>query len=112
MIEDAIENPERQYKTEHGKVHYKDRVLKWVNSRNIFVINSSTLELKWERVPKPVDFMTALKAYNNNGKTIVCELDGGKSVYRREYCGLRLVDKDEYAINALEILEGEWYIED
>lgn len=111
MINEAINNPEQQYETDCGKVHYIEGVLKWVDSRCVFSINHRTLKLKWRKAPEPVEFMTALRAYND-GKTIICKSGSNKSVYSRKHSYFGLVDDDKNAIVPVEILDGEWYIED
>ncbi len=109
IVKKAIENPGQQYETDCGKVHYKDGVLKWVDSRCVFGINYRTLKFKWRKVPEPVEFQIAIKAYSE-GKTIMCHWNGGHYSYTRT--GKGIVDTQGIAITASEILEGEWYIED
>ena len=63
---------------------------------------------------KKVSFIEAIKAYTN-GKDIMCEHNGGCSIYKNKYCEDNCVNilYDDYGdgISAEEILNGEWYIE-
>ncbi len=111
MVKEAIHNPEQQYETDCGKVHYKDGTLQWVDSGCTFAICSRSLQLKWRKVPEPVEFMTAIEAYDG-GKTIICKSGSSKSVYSRKHSYFGLIDDDKNAIVPVEILNGEWYIED
>jgi hypothetical protein len=59
--------------------------------------------------PKPVDFMTAVKAYAE-GKTIVCEWKEQKFTYTPRKYDARLIDNNKNTIGYTEILEGYWFI--
>ncbi len=112
MVEEAIANPGQEFATTCGRVHYKDGRLRWVHTQHTFAIDHYNLRHRWRRVPEQVDFMVALKAYNN-GETIVCKWLEGEYSYSRKcnkYMGI--VDDNKRAITASEILEGEWYIEE
>lgn len=110
MVKEAIANPGQEFETTCGRVHYKDGKLKWVHSGHTFAIDCCNLQYRWRKAPEPVEFQIALKAYNDEGKTIICYWNGCHYSYTRT--GKGIVDTQERAIIAAEILEGEWYIED
>jgi hypothetical protein len=72
---------------------------------------------EWELIQQPVDFLTAVKAYSE-GKTIRCELKGEITVYRPSFKSLKqrlmfeLKGGHTRTVDADEILNGTWYIEE
>lgn len=70
-------------------------------------------DAKFIKEQKPVDFMTAIKAFDE-GKTIECIVNGAtESIYKpyKEYGSFQcLYDGSQLAITQTEILKGEWYI--
>jgi len=113
MVEEAMANPGQIFEamccTVNDKVHNKQGLLKWVNSKHAFLISETTMSYKWRRVSKPIRFTNALMAHDDR-KTIICELGDRKSVYDRENAHLGLVNNKGHAITTLEILEGVWYV--
>lgn len=68
---------------------------------------------EWELVKEPVDFIEAIKAYDE-GKTIICKLDFGDIAYepKRQTEYGRVLESWSEAIGTKEILEGKWYIQE
>ncbi len=92
-----------------------NKILAWNGNRNCpLTICDTNLQSKFIVVEKPVSFIEAIKAYTN-GKNIMCEHNGGCSIYRNKYCEDNCVNilQDDYGdgISAEEILNGEWYID-
>ena len=118
MVKEAIENPEQQYETYHGKVHYDEGTLKWVDDAKPFVLGEATLEFKWRKVPEPVEFMTAimrgeritLKTNVNTGEPMKGNL---REICRRTPKEMlkAIAEYDNEVIREI-FLNGEWYIED
>lgn len=86
-----------------------DKIVKCISSSNLYneFIYADQL---WILVSQPVDFMEAVKAYDE-GKTIRCELNGLARIYGKSTCRL-LVDNFGAAVDTSEILKGKWFIED
>ena len=110
MVEEAMANPEWTFETTNcmvnGKVHYNQGLLQWVGNERAFILSDATVKYKWRRVPKPVDFMTAAKAYLD-GEIIVCEICNQKVIYK-DY--LEFLDSNGMPITTAEIVHGDWYI--
>ena len=92
-----------------------NKILAWNGCRNYpLIICDTNLQSKFIVVEKPVSFIEAIKAYTN-GKDIMCEHNGGCSIYKNKYCEDNCVNilYDDYGdgISAEEILNGEWYID-
>ena len=72
----------------------------------------------WEEIKKPVDFMTAIQAYDN-GRTIYV-LHGTNGEYKETFTpkinatdwGYAVQQQQGYAVDSGLILSGKWYIED
>lgn len=79
-------------------------------SKHIAYNNLLYADAEWELVQEPVNFMTAVEAFDR-GKNIYCELPNGtKTKYQfKEYMGL--MDGYRNPIGSYEILKGKWYIE-
>jgi hypothetical protein len=75
--------------------------------------NEVFLDTEWELVQQPVSFMEAVKAYSE-GKTIRCEINAEKYIYKPlgEDCYNAVKDDENIAVSAKEILEGRWYVEE
>lgn len=94
--------------------------VKGENCPNTFAGNISVFD-KWELVQEPVDFIEAVKAYNE-GKTILCKavyhLDVVEFTYKATsktgYAGdgYALKTVDGLPITTMEILKGQWYIQE
>lgn len=110
MIEEAMANPGTVFEAVHcavdDKVHCNQGVLQWVGNKSTFILSDITMACKWKRISKPVDFMTAAKAYLD-GEVIVCEICNQKVIYR-DY--LELLDSNGMPITTAEIVHGDWYI--
>ena len=92
-----------------------NKILAWNGYRNCpLTICDTNLQSKFIKNEKPVSFIEALKAYTN-GKNIMCEHNGGCSIYKNKFCEDNCVNilNDDYGdgISVEEILNGEWYIE-
>ena len=92
-----------------------NKILAWNGYRNCpLTICDTNLQSKFIVVEKPVSFIEAIKAYTK-GRDIMCEHNGGCSIYRNKYCEDNCVNilNDDYGdgISAEEILNGEWYID-
>ncbi len=70
-----------------------------------------SLHSEWELIQQPVDFITAVKAYNE-GKTIRSERAYGDFIFKPGTNGDYFVDARGNAPCISEILEGKWYVED
>ena len=69
-----------------------------------------TAEDEWKLVREPVDFMTAIKAYEM-GKTIKCDTEGiGTRIHKPDHNNI-LVDNRKAPITTNEIINGKWLIE-
>lgn len=85
------------------KLRYRN---KWDSNQDF----SDALNAIWTLVKQPVDFMTAIKAYDE-GKTIICERSNlPKTIYKKNQITLK--DQYDRAISTYEILKGKWYIEE
>ncbi len=119
MVEEAVANPGEKYETDCGKVCYEDGYLRWVESRCIFGINHRTLKMKWRKMPKPVDFITAIdsrqriKVHHNLFEERCIKMSEDESKFFNPDFILQSLslhfDNDE--IRRI-ILEGEWFIEE
>ena len=109
MIEEAIKNPGLQYECFRGRVHYKKGVLEWIECGSKFFIWSQTINLKWRRILQPVDFITAIKAYDDNN-TIICLFNDFQNIYTPKKGKNSLINDKGNIISSAEILHGEWYI--
>jgi hypothetical protein len=75
------------------------------------------IDTEWELIQQPIPFMEAVKAYSE-GKTIRCELKGEITVYRPSFKSLKqrlmfeLKGGHTRTVDADEILNGTWYIEE
>jgi len=128
MINALMANPEQKYELVGGT--------KWLNYIGTIAVNQNgyfqllnkdpndrysidlnriagaLLNGQWTLVsepPKPVDFLTAVKAYAE-GKTIVCEWKEQKFTYTPRKYDARLIDNNKNTIGYTEILEGYWFI--
>ena len=67
-----------------------------------------TIDSDWKLKRQPVDFMTAVKAFDA-GKKIKCDSMLGERIYG----GItKLTDNNHIAISDMEILRGKWFILD
>jgi hypothetical protein len=70
------------------------------------------VDLEWELIQEPVDFLTAVKAYSE-GKTIRSEQEDGASEIYSCKCGIISMFEGEKGtiLNCKEVLKAKWYIE-
>ncbi|AIY80095.1 hypothetical protein U728_1112 [Clostridium botulinum 202F] len=92
--------------------------LVWDNRAYIeVVINDSILNAKFIPIQQPVSFMEAIKAYNNEHKTIFNKRKNYVGRYHTyKYCNAKergsLFDENAGTICSYEILNCEWYIQE
>ncbi len=119
MIEEAIANPEVQYVTDCGKVYYEGGRLRWVESNCVFGINCRTLQLKWTKMPQPVDFITAIDSrqrirvhHSLFEKRCVKMSDDESKFFNPDFILQFLsLHFDNGEIRRI-IIDGKWFIED
>jgi hypothetical protein len=121
MINALMANPEQRYRRQSNGFAYgldKSGTIKCLENNTHWY--SADLTDKWTLLPeppKPVDFLTAVKAYAE-GKTIVCNIDSHDWVYSPDaskMCdyGFKLCTKDGRCPVAVgEILRGNWFIKE
>ena len=61
-------------------------------------------------VQQEVPFLEAAKAYDDKGKAIECKL--GEATYIYKHKGSELIDENDHAVSADEILNGKWFIKE
>jgi hypothetical protein len=125
VIKMLEQNPSAEFKCQYGqKIGIKEGILKW-DTGALFKINiegyadesmrtAGTLDrFEWELIQPSVSFMEAVKAYSE-GKTIRCEINAEKYIYKPlgEDCYNAVKDDENIAVSAKEILEGRWYVEE
>ena len=119
MVEEAIANPGEKYETGCGKVCYEDGYLRWVESRCIFGINYRTLQLKWKKIPQPVDFITAIdsrqriKVHHSLFEEKCVKMSDDESKFFNpdfilQFLSLHFDNSEMRRI----IIDGKWFIED
>lgn len=64
------------------------------------------LETEWKEIRKPVDFMTAFKAWYEEGKTIYCEYGCDEKKFNQDK------SLSDFKVDGFMIVEGKWYIVD
>ena len=110
MIKMLTENPKLRFKCklESGLYNTVCADNGWFKCEYSYYFNT-----EWELIQEPVDFTTAIKAYQN-GKTIKCESEKFKNNRYNIVFGEGnvIADNNGYGISAEEILNGKWYIED
>jgi hypothetical protein len=98
-----------------GEIWVNDLAIKAIDNGEVIFINSKLVKLIPEP-PKPVDFLTAVKAYAE-GKTIVCKVGDYTFTYTRkdyeidDYYEMVSYETDA-GIGYKEILNGKWYIKE
>jgi len=102
MIKELTENPGKKFKDKRGRIAY-------VDTGEIICKPLLDIDEEWELIVKPVDFMTAIKAFNE-GKNIYCEYNKHLFCYKADKCG-KLIDEYGEPIEAYAILNGKWYID-
>lgn len=121
MIKEISENKEKKFKNSMGNIVGLNKTgrLSWLekgnNNGDPLVFGSCdawpNLNIEWELVREPVDFMTAVKAFSE-GKPVICESSSfGKRRYNPTH-GHTLIDDKDSSISYQEIINGKWYIED
>ena len=114
MIKELTENPEKEFKnkTDGYRVKMIDDVLTypWYNSEHElqtddwFLIAENVLEMEWEEVNEPVDFMTAVAS----GKRIKHEKWADFYELNEIFDGMSLVSDN----SSRKTILGKWYVED
>lgn len=112
MIKSLTDNPNSKFKRiQDGRIFYQG------NNGTLFrepgFVEGISPDDEWELVHEPVNFMTAIKAFDE-GKKITCKDTqfGTRSYIRKSSMCRHLVDNTDLPITPDEILEGKWYIED
>ena len=124
MLKSLGENPKASFISKNeprNPVSLVDNILCW-KSGNRFEFNTKTdrergtenagtIEVyEWELVREPVDFMTAVKAYEM-GKTIKCDTEAISTRIYKPGLNNILVDQFRAPITTDEIINGKWLIE-
>ncbi len=107
MIKELTENPDKEFTRKSDGLHIKTNEygeLVWDSGYQFL-----RLHHEWKEIKQPVDFMTAFKAWHDDRKTIIHELE-----YEGDIITATMFDgKNEYAeFGAGLIANGKWYIED
>lgn len=121
VIKALSENPKLKFKNHSNTIEIDSStgIVVWSGrDKEPFILFSNApggvdnLHLRWTIAPEPVDFVTALKAFQDD-KTIICEQEylSEKKIYIGEYSDI-LEDQNGEAVSAKEILNGKWYIEE
>ena len=110
MIREIIKNPKKKYRPVNDTnkyVEFKDNQLVWKGQGQVGqpMIVTETDENEWVEVKKPVDFMTAFRAFRNNKNIRV------KRTGMDDKCFNGRSMKD-YSFHEEDIEHGKWYIED
>jgi len=102
--------PTDYYPCNASSTHWNDTILRNIATDKLVFVESRFIR----ELSKEVPFLTAVKAYRE-GKTIKNVWGLTERVYSPSkscgMCGFNLTDNHNLAINALEILEGKWYVE-
>jgi hypothetical protein len=122
MLNSLAENPNSKFKltgqARKGNSHVvgigEDGNVDWYNEKSqefdkTYLRIYGTLDWEWELYQEPVDFMTAIKAWDKEKKTIRCDMldNDGDVLFSNTFDG----NSDEAEFGAEQILAGKWYIE-
>lgn len=112
-------NPKLQFESDEGYKVYVNLEENYAHDKDAIVAERISdghthcefgLHDKWHLIEQEVPFMTAIKAYYR-GKTIYIRINDIKHIYVPNGDTRGIIDENNGAVSANEIINGHWFIE-